>query len=172
MIPLAIQRPQKGRTVTEPPDWCTQEYLNQYVGGNLRISNVILNYSYIGEIAELSLNDGELKVRFTWLAAGMDANNRRSGTIKEGFVLIEKLDCSVTLFIPPHPEIPGDCRRYRFAQLPTDNDWLKLDSGELGEALLFVPHGTVNIRREEARSADPDNPVDLGPDNTQRPADI
>jgi hypothetical protein len=57
----------------------TTEVLSHYKGGQLRIFFDIDRSVYRGEIADVSMENGDLKVKFTWLAKEEDdrwVNNR------------------------------------------------------------------------------------------------
>ncbi len=80
----------------------TQEMLARYVGGQMEIQNQIERYMFRGEIAQVTLEGDELKVRFAWFAKGEGypplpkrwVNDERLDyglTVLEGFTAIEDI---------------------------------------------------------------------------------
>ena len=110
----------------------TTEMLKRFVGGQMEIQSESGRYLYRGEIQAITVENNELRVKFTWLAKGEGFPPIPQKWIKAAFVDYKaSLDIYSTNDIgPSDAEIGGDSR-------------LCLMSSILDEiAALFPPNGS------------------------------
>jgi len=111
----------------------TTETFARFVGGQMEIQNEQEGYLYRGEIATIAVKDGELKVRFAWLAKG-----EGFPPLPHRWVRDDVLDYAASFMIyrvsdigSSGGDVGGDSR-------------LCLDSFINGEtAILFPPNGSM-----------------------------
>jgi hypothetical protein len=144
------------------PKWLTEDYFGRYVGGQLETRNRYQGYCYRGEIASITLDDESLlTVTYSWLAIGVDENNRRSLNHPGGWVESSNTQDVIGLVVPPIAEIPGSPENALYVVRPVADGRLILDGGELAEVVMvFFPPGLMALQRDEVRPADPARPID------------
>lgn len=102
----------------------TQEMVTPFVGGQIEVQNQNECYLYRGEIATISVQDGDLVVTMTWMAKG-----EGYPPLPHRWVNDDRLDYRLTLLMAPTSDI-GDNR-------------LCITSPIVGETvILFPPDGS------------------------------
>ena len=148
--------------MTRLPNWCSQDYLERFVGGCLSIINEADNYRYHGQIAVVELRNGKLRMTFDWLAVGVDRNNRPSVGYEGGWIHATALERTVPLFVPANPFTIGEYDMPLYVAIPsTSGDLLELHGGGvMDEELAFMLAGMSALQQSQVRPRDPDKPVD------------
>lgn len=143
----------------DPSEWCTQEYLNRFVKGELAACNKLENYAFLGPIDSLELEpSGRLRIALKWQAVAVDE--------------FGKPNVNGTTWI----EISNKAYIYSLFSLagaPDDRpSYFRVATATKGELLLDGRHScldeTITLRekttldRAQVQPADPSHPVLFG----------